>query len=108
VSSSSGSPTSTTRRGSLRRALPGITTVGLDGDDTLWHNEGRFQDAQRQVRDLIAPYVEEGFEERLLSTERRNLDLFGYGVKGFTLSTIETAIALTDGRIPAADILRLI
>lgn len=80
----------------------------MDGDDTLWHNEGRFQDAQRRVRDLIAPYAPADFEGRLLATERRNLELFGYGVKGFTLSTIETAIELSQGRVPATDVLRLI
>jgi putative hydrolase of the HAD superfamily len=44
----------------------------------------------------------------MLATERRNLKLFGYGAKGMTLSMVETAIAITDGRISAADIHRLI
>jgi putative hydrolase of the HAD superfamily len=84
-------------------------TVGFDGDDTLWHNEGRFHDAQRHLRQVLAPYaIEEDLKCRLLAIERRNLRLFGYGVKGFTLSMIETAIELSKGRIAAAEIARLI
>ena len=84
-------------------------TVGFDGDDTLWHNEGRFHDAQRRLCDLLAPYaVAERLKCQLLSIERRNLQLFGYGVKGFTISMIETAIELSKGRVTAAEIARLI
>jgi putative hydrolase of the HAD superfamily len=60
------------------------------------------------VRELVAPYAPPDFEDRLLATERRNLELFGYGVKGFTLSTIETVIELSGGRVPASDIMRLL
>jgi putative hydrolase of the HAD superfamily len=108
VSSSSGSRTSTRSSRSAAARLGRITAVGLDGDDTLWHNEGRFQDAQRRLHELIAPYAPPDFADRLLATERRNLDLFGYGVKGFTLSSIETAIELSGGRVDTADIMRLI
>jgi putative hydrolase of the HAD superfamily len=83
--------------------------VGIDGDDTLWHSEIHFELTQNRIRQLLAPYVEaEQFDQHLLETERANLRLFGYGVKGFALSTIETAIELTGARIPARDIRHII
>jgi putative hydrolase of the HAD superfamily len=86
-----------------------IELLGVDADDTLWHSEVHFEFTQQRVRELVAPWVEAAdFDERLLATERRNLRLFGYGVKGFALSTIETVIELTEGRIPASDIHQII
>jgi putative hydrolase of the HAD superfamily len=86
-----------------------ITTVGLDADDTLWHNETIFRLTQERFRalmaDVAAPDV---LDARLAAIERRNLALYGYGVKGFTLSLIETAMELTGGEPPGrivADIL---
>jgi putative hydrolase of the HAD superfamily len=75
-----------------------ITTVGLDADDTLWHNETLFRLTQNRFRALMADVAEaEVLDERLAAIERRNLSLYGYGVKGFTLSLIETAMELTGG-----------
>ncbi len=86
-----------------------VHTIGFDADDTLWHNERYFADAQRTFHDLLARYAEpHATEESLLAAERRNLALFGYGVKGFLLSMIETAIELSDGAIPATEIHRII
>jgi len=87
-----------------------VEVVGLDGDDTLWRNEEYFAASQQAFRDLIAPYVngDVDVEERLEAKERANLELFGYGVKGFTLSLIETAIEASGGRIAAADIQQLL
>jgi putative hydrolase of the HAD superfamily len=74
--------------------------VGLDGDDTLWRNEEYFADTQEFFRDLVAPYADGvDLDARLAANERRNLELFGFGVKGFTLSMIETALTLTGHRI---------
>jgi putative hydrolase of the HAD superfamily len=83
-----------------------VEVIGLDGDDTLWRNEEYFVDTQTAFHDLLAPYVngDIDLDQHLNATERRNLDLFGYGVKGFTLSLIETAIEVTGGRISAGDI----
>jgi putative hydrolase of the HAD superfamily len=84
-----------------------IEVIALDGDDTLWHSEHLFVDTQDRFRDLVRPYVEvddRTLDERLLEVERRNLPLFGYGVKAFTLSLVETAIEVTDGRIPGRDL----
>ena len=77
-----------------------ITTVGLDADDTLWHNETIFRLTHRRFVDLLAPYADEAMlEAKLAETERRNLRLYGYGVKGFTLSMIETAMELTQDKV---------
>jgi putative hydrolase of the HAD superfamily len=79
--------------------------VGLDGDDTLWHNETRFHLTQTALRDLLRRHVPDADVDRhLAEVEMRNLRLYGYGVKAFTLSMLETAIQVTDGRIPAGDL----
>jgi putative hydrolase of the HAD superfamily len=86
-----------------------ITTIGFDGDDTLWHNETLFSMTQEKFRQVLLRYVPAvDVDRRLYAVEVRNLNLFGYGVKGFTLSMIETAIDVTQGRIGAGDIQRLI
>jgi putative hydrolase of the HAD superfamily len=82
-----------------------IEVIGFDGDDTLWHNETVFSLTQARFRELLAPHVSgDDVDRRLFETERRNLTLFGYGVKGFTLSMIETAIELTDGRLSGSEV----
>jgi putative hydrolase of the HAD superfamily len=88
-----------------------IKVIGLDGDDTLWHNENIFSMTQTAFRTLVEAWLEPtsgDVGERLNQTEIRNLRLFGYGVKGFTLSMIETAIELTGGKIPASEIQRIV
>ena len=80
-----------------------LTTIGFDADDTLWHNESSFRLTQDRFTRLLADHVEAGhLHDRLLAAERRNLGHYGFGVKGFTLSMIETAIEVTEGRVPAA------
>jgi putative hydrolase of the HAD superfamily len=82
-----------------------IRVVGLDGDDTLWHNESRFNVTQGELRELLRRHVPDAdVDTHLFATEMKNLAVYGYGVKSFTLSMIETAIELTEGRIPAADL----
>lgn len=91
----------------MREPLPPL--VGLDGDDTLWHSERHFALTEDAVVELLAPWVSgDDLRTRLLTTERRNLALFGYGVKGFTLSVIETAIDVSAGRVPTDVIHRII
>jgi putative hydrolase of the HAD superfamily len=86
-----------------------IELVALDADDTLWHNEPLYTSCREQFHALLARYIPDGtFEQQLYDVEMRNLAHFGYGVKGFVLSMIETAIELTDGRVAAADIARII
>ena len=82
-----------------------ITVVGLDGDDTLWHNETRFNVTQGELRDLLRRHVPDADVDAFLAeTEMKNLGMYGYGVKAFTLSMIETAIEVTRGKIPASDL----
>ncbi|CTQ54145.1 HAD hydrolase [Roseibium album] len=79
-----------------------ITTLGFDADDTLWHNERVFRLTEERFATLLADYSEKNhLTDRLLAAERRNVLHYGYGVKGFTLSMIETAIEVTDGKVPA-------
>ena len=86
-----------------------LTTLGFDADDTLWQNEAYFRLTQEHfaalLRDHAAP---EHLEERLIAAERRNIGAYGFGVKGFTLSMIETAIEVTEGRVPASVISELL
>ena len=82
-----------------------ISVVGLDGDDTLWHSEVAFQAVEQRFRELLSGHVDIGaVSDRLLATERANLERFGYGVKSFVLSMIETAIDITEGRFTAHEI----
>jgi len=79
-----------------------LTTIGFDADDTLWQNESFFRLTQERFVDALAHYADaERLHDRLLAAERRNLGHYGFGVKGFTLSMIETAIEVTDARVPA-------
>lgn len=87
----------------------GEWVLGFDADDTLWHNENIFEQTHYRFRELLARFHDAATVERtLFATEMSNLELYGYGVKGFTLSAIETAIELTEGRISADEIQRLI
>ena len=86
-----------------------ITTIGLDADDTLWHNETIFEDVHQKYRALLARWHDAAAVDRaLFATEMRNLELFGYGVKAFTLSAIETAIELTGGKISGEELRALL
>lgn len=83
--------------------------IGFDADDTLWHNENIFEKSHERYRALLARYHDAATVDRtLFATEMRNLELYGYGVKGFTLSAIETAIQLTGGKIRSEEIQELI
>ena len=82
-----------------------IKAIGFDADDTLWHNESIFDRAQERYRQLLARHHDATAVNRaLFATEMRNLRLYGYGVKGFMLSAVETAIELTQGAISAPEI----
>lgn len=79
-----------------------LTTIGFDADDTLWHNERFFRNTQDRFAELLADYTDpDHLSERLLAAERRNIGRYGYGIKGFVLSMIETAIEVTEARVPA-------
>ncbi len=89
--------------------LPALDLIAFDADDTLWHNERNYAEGYRQFAQLLAHYhAPEWVRARLEETEARNLQHFGYGIKSFALSMIETALELTEGRISGADIRALL
>ena len=81
--------------------MVGLTTIGFDADDTLWQNEQFFRLTEQRFADLIGQHSDAGdIPARLLEAEKRNLAAYGYGIKGFTLSMIETALEATGGAAP--------
>ena len=89
--------------------MASLTAIGFDADDTLWQNEQFFRLTEERFADLLKDYAERDYlAARLLDAEKRNLSHYGFGIKGFTLSMIETAVEVTEGKVPAtviADIL---
>jgi putative hydrolase of the HAD superfamily len=76
--------------------------VAFDADDTLWHSEDGFERVCQRFVEAVAPYAPEGADcfRHLMSVERRNFPVYGYGAKAFSLSMVEAAIELTGGSIP--------
>ncbi len=86
-----------------------MLTIAFDADDTLWENETFFHLTQDDFVALLAGHADAAtVRARLHETEIRNLDLYGYGIKGFTLSMIQTALELTDGDLPGPTVGRLL
>ena len=86
-----------------------LETIGFDADDTLWHHERFYQLTQQRFAELLRPYADpHHLAEHLLAAERRNVPHYGFGVKGFTLSMIETAVEITDGKVPGQVIAQII
>ena len=80
-----------------------LTALGFDADDTLWQNEQFYRLTEKSLTDLLADHSDSHHvSARLLEAERRNLKTYGFGIKGFTLSMIETALEITDGTVPQA------
>lgn len=94
-----------------RNAEHVIELVGFDADDTLWHSEIYYRAAHDEFERILSPYLDltdQHLHAQLLATERSNIQLFGYGAKGMTLSMLETAIAMTHGRIKTLDLTRIL
>lgn len=86
-----------------------LTTICFDADDTLWHNERFFRLTEARFIELLAEHAEtDDLADRLLDAERRNIERYGYGIKGFMLSMIETALQVTGNRVPGHVIAELI
>ncbi len=82
-----------------------IRVVAFDADDTLWHNEVYFQQAEEAFCALMENYLPRHTVSReLLRTELENLPLYGYGIKAFTLSMVETALRISDRHLPMSAI----
>jgi len=86
-----------------------LTTIGFDADDTLWQNEQYYRLTEEHFARFLADFAEGSrISERLLDAEKRNLAHYGFGIKGFTLSMIETAIEITEGKVPASVIAKIL
>lgn len=86
-----------------------LQTIGFDADDTLWHNERFFKLTQDRFEELLSDYTDKSLlHVRLIEAEKRNIGHYGFGVKGFVLSMIETAIDVTEGAVPGQVIRRIL
>ncbi len=86
-----------------------VTTIGFDADDTLWQNEQFFRLTERRFAELLSDHGDhDSISAKLLEAEKRNLGKYGFGIKGFTLSMIETAIEVTDDKVPASVIRQIL
>jgi putative hydrolase of the HAD superfamily len=82
-----------------------IKVIAFDADDTLWHNEIFFREIEEKYCLLFSEFLPPHTVSReLLKGEINNLEFYGYGIKSFMLSMIETAISITEGKIPASAI----
>lgn len=84
--------------------------IAFDADDTLWHSQDGFDAAEATFRELLAPHVPQSLDiaSALVETERANLHVYGYGVKAFGLSMMEAALTLSQGKVPADVLTRLL
>lgn len=86
-----------------------IDVIAFDADDTLWQSEALYFGTQEEFRRILARYDQGAWsKEALYETEIENLRFYGYGIKSFALSMIETAIHLTEGRIQGSEIQEII
>ena len=89
--------------------ISSIRLIAFDADDTLWHNERIYRDAQERWTQLLIKYIPlDNYDAYLFQTELQNITDFGFGIKSFTLSMIQAAIELTQGRIKGDDILEIV
>ena len=86
-----------------------IKIIGFDADDTLWVNEPFYRETEKQFAHILSPYFAENeVNDELFKTEMQNLALYGYGAKSFVLSMIETALRLSENKITAIEINKII
>lgn len=86
-----------------------IKTIAFDADDTLWINEPFFREGEAELQKIVEPYISgDGLIRELYGIEMQNMEAYGYGIKAFVLSMIEAALKVSDNRIPAADIGRIV
>ena len=89
--------------------MSGLDLVAFDADDTLWHNLVHFDAAQMRFGEMFSNYMPAPeAREHLNTAEKNNIKLYGFGIKSFTLSMIETAIAISSGAVDASTISKLI
>jgi putative hydrolase of the HAD superfamily len=77
-----------------------IKIIGVDADDTLWHNEPVFRLTHKRFNELLGDFADaDAIEEKLAAVERVNMKTYGYGAKGFTLSMLQTALEISDNNV---------
>lgn len=83
--------------------------IAFDADDTLWENEVLYLRAKAQYREILSGYLDsQQIDSHLDELETRNVEIYGYGIKSFTLSMLEAALTLTDGQIKGGDVQRIL
>ena len=86
-----------------------IRVIAFDADDTLWINETYFREAEEKFASILEDFLSQhAIMKELYRTEIGNLGLYGYGIKGFMLSMIETAIRISAGKIPISLVEKII
>jgi len=86
-----------------------LLDIGFDADDTLWHCEHLFAETQAELQEILVKHApEDEVEAKLHATELENVKLFGYGIKGFTLSMVETAVQISHGRVTGDEVHRIL
>lgn len=86
-----------------------IKVIAFDADDTLWVNETYFRNAEHEFAKLLTAYeTENKIDQELFKTEIQNLQLYGYGVKGFMLSMIECALELSNHKVSTTTIEKIL
>ena len=82
-----------------------LKVIAFDADDTLWVNEPYFREIEDKFCALLEDYLpHHSVSQELFKTEMQNLALYGYGVKGFMLSMVETALRVSDNKVNIATI----
>lgn len=83
--------------------------VAFDADDTLWHNEDKFQETHREFEALLAPWADaDTVENHLTDVQRKNLPRYGFGAKAYMLSMMEAALDISDHEAPPETIREII
>jgi len=86
-----------------------VSVIAFDADDTLWVNEPYFQETSQKFCELMEDYLPlHSSQKELFATEVKNLSLYGYGIKGYMLSMIETALEVTKGTLDVSAISKII
>ncbi len=86
-----------------------IKVIGFDADDTLWVNETYFRETEEKFAELLKAYeTKNKIDQELFKMEMKNLELYGYGIKGFMLSMIESALELSNNEVSQATLLEIL
>lgn len=87
----------------------GIKVIGFDADDTLWVNETYFRNTEEQFADLLEHFeTKNKIDQELFKMEIKNLPLYGYGIKGFMLSMIESALEISNNQVSQATVAKIL